>query len=1060
MRKGISLLFTFLPLVAIAQVQDWENHHILEINREPARSAFLPYQQKIGDSQLSLNGIWKFKWTKNPELRIKDFYRVDFNDKSWKTLNVPANWEMNGYGTPLYMSAGYTFKIAPPYVTQSPKKDWTTYEERNPTGQYRRTFMLPVSWKQSGQTYLRLDGVQSAYYVWINGQRVGYSQDAMGASEFNITPYLQAGQNQIAIEVYKYCDGSYLEDQDFWRFGGIHRDVTIFHTPDIQLRDYAIRTLPSNIVARYYGNATSALKPSFDKWTLLINPDFRVYGTQTGDGCQLQAILKDASGQEVGRSHVDVADVLNLTYKAAGMNEWFPQRGERKFGRIAMTVNQPKLWTSETPYLYQLELQLTDSLGHILQCAQQKIGFRYLQIDNGRFLVNGQQVRLRGVNRHEHDPYTARVMTEERMQQDIRLLKAANINAVRLSHYPNTPRWYELCDSAGLYLFDEANIESHGTRGILASTPDWHQAYMDRFVRMVERDKNHPSIIFWSLGNESGFGANQAALAGWAHEYDPTRFVHYEGAQTPYLPADKLEAWGDTLSYDEQTFPYTDPSCVDVISRFYPRVKQEYLNPNVAEGSGQERAENLRWEHLLDIAKRKNDTRPVLTSEYAHAMGNALGNFQEYWDEIYFHPRMLGGFIWDWVDQGVYAKGKGMLYGGGFGDKPSSGAFCLNGVVFADRQTNAKYEEVKHVYSPVQIRQKGGEIWIYNHSSHLPLNAYQATYAIQEDGVSKKVKDLTLPNVAPGDSVLLARITDYAYSKKNDVRILYSITRQGQQIYTQQIALSPALLEAAERWQKIIAKSAKQMGTRGRNTSLENLDQLVAQVRLDAFRARTDNDKGFGNWLDKDWKANRLDSPQVVRLSDTQTEYRYVAGSILVTTDQHKNTDGSIDITQTYECRGTLPELPRLGMVITLPKVYEQLQWYGLGPWDTYPDRLQSATIGLWKSTVTKQYTHYPRPQDNGNHEQCSLVVLQTKSGKTIRVEALDAPFSFEALHYSPTDMLQAKFDYQLQESDATYLHIDCAVLGLGNSSCGPGVLKKYAIDKTKKHTLRIRISQ
>ncbi|MBM6991690.1 MAG: beta-galactosidase [Prevotella sp.] len=1071
-----ALLMALWPIVAAAQPNDWENQHMLQQNREPARAAFVPYGTVRGDRTMSLDGPWRFRWTPTPDTRVIDFYRTDFDDRRWQTLAVPANWEVNGYGTPIYVSAGYPFRIDPPRVTAEPKHDWTTFVERNPTGQYRRTFTVPASWLTTGgqatadrgQTFLRFEGVQSAFYVWINGQRVGYSQDSMSPSEFNITRYLRPGQNQVAVEVYKYSDGSYLEDQDFWRFGGIQRSITLYHTPDVRLRDYALRTLPTNVAARHLGVATTPERPDFSRWTLQIDPQLSVYGGQTGRGWQVRAVLSDAAGTQVATVTADASDILDLDYRASTMNEWFPQRGGRRFDRLAMTVNEPRLWTAETPYLYRLELQVVDSLGHIRERTAQRVGFRYLQISEGMLLVNGRQVRLRGVNRHEHDPYLGRVMTEERMQQDIRLMKGANVNAVRTSHYPNHPRWYELCDSAGIYVMDEANVETHGTRGILASAPDWNEAYMDRVVRMAERDKNHACVIFWSLGNESGFGANQAAMAGWLHAFDPTRPVHYEGAQTPYIGPDKLAAMGDTLRYDETSFPYTDPQCVDVISRFYPRVRQDYLNPNIPEGATQERAENARWEHLLELALRTNDTRPVLTSEYAHAMGNAMGNFKDYWDEIYSHPRMLGGFIWDWVDQAVVfgdpktasarlKTGSGrvaMRYGGGFGDKPNSGAFCLNGVVMADRQTNAKYEEVKDVYSPVQFRQHGDEIWAVNRSSHLRLDAYQCDWQVMEDGLARKTGKLALPAVEPGDSQVVARRSDFGYSRKHDARLNLSVTLPPladeraavQQVVTQQMVLHDDLLGMARR-----------VGKQGRNGHLQ---ELLKDITLDAWRAPTDNDRGFGNWLAKDWTINKLDSPRVVIRSDSVTEYQYAAGSIVVTTTRGTERSGAVVLTQTYECWGTLPELPRLGMVIRLPKAYEALQWVGRGPWDSYPDRKQAAHMGLWKSTVREQYTHYPRPQDNGNHEDCALVVLQTPTGRTLRVEAIDAPFSFEALHYSPHTLFTTRYDDQLREDDATFLHIDCAVLGLGNSSCGPGVLRKYSIDKSCKHTLMVRISE
>ena len=911
MKKTILTAFVLswgIAAFANGEHHDWEDNHVLQINREPARAYFIPFGERQGDRMLSLNGDWQFRWTKTPEERIKDFWRTDFDASGWKTLVVPANWEVNGYGTPIYVSAGYPFKIDPPYVTREPKKDWTTYEERNPTGQYRRTFTLPDNWL-GGQTFLRFEGVMSAFYVWVNGQLVGYSQGSMEPSEFNVTPYIKKGGNQIAVEVYKYSDGSYLEDQDFWRFGGIHRDVLLYHTPDVRLRDVAVRASMDGV--------------------LQVNPQFSVYQGETGNGYRLVATLLDGM-LTVGCDSLAAEEVLDLDHKAKRMNEWFPQRGYRKFNRMEMKVANPKLWSCEQPNLYTLRLELKGPDGKTVENTELKVGFRTINIKNGQLLINGQPIKIRGVNRHEHDPYTARVMSEERMLQDLRLMKQANINAVRLAHYPNCPRWYELCDSMGMYLMDEADCETHGLRGTLASTSDWGDAFLDRAIRMAERDKNHPSVIFWSLGNESGYGPNHAAMSAWLHEFDPTRPVHYEGAQ------------GDP-----------DPSTVDVISRFYPRVKQEYLNPGIPEGSDAERAENARWERLLEIAERPGDRciwvgsdggpRPVLTSEYAHCMGNALGNFKEYWDEINSNPRMLGGFIWDWVDQGIIKKEKvggkmveKVLYGGDFGDKPNLHAFCMNGIILSDRTLTPKYYEVQAVY--------GGE-------------------------------------------------KPEARGKKPEAR--------GKKL--------PSLLSP-----------------------------LTSKINPQCFRAPTDNDKSFGNWLAKDWKRCGLDTLRIP-----------------MTTEQNGN-----ELVFTFEIPDTLPPLPRLGILIELPRAYDQLTWYGRGPWDNYPDRKVSCPIGLWKSTVSEQYVHYPRPQDSGNHEDCSYIELKTKKGKKLRIEAIDEPFSFSALPYSAQYLASKTHDYELEDQGKTYLSIDCAVMGLGNSSCGPGVLKKYTIDKSKKHQLRIRISE
>ena len=914
---------------------DWEDQSVLQHNREPARAAFTPFAEHPGDRQLSLDGYWKFNWTPTPDGQPMNFFATDFDDSSWATFPVPGNWEVNTtshrYGTPIYSSSGYTFKIDPPRVMGEPRRDYTSYEERNPTGVYRRTFTIPQTW-DGQEVYLHFGAVSSAFYVWLNGHFVGYSQGSMEPAEFRITDLLRPGLNQLTLQVLKYCDGSYLEDQDMWRLAGIHRSVTLIATPRLHIRDIGIRTL----FDEHYEDAQ-----------LIIHPELEARPGQRGEGYRVEARLFDNDGNQVLDSvlKADAATMLNLDYKAAVLNDRTPQRGYPKWGWLHATVKQPHKWSAETPYLYILELSVVGPEGKVEQQVRQRVGFRQLEIRDGRFLVNGQQVRLRGVNRHEMDPQTGHVMSEARMLEDALLMKRANINAVRTAHYPNTERWYDICDSLGIYVMDEADIEEHGLRGQLASDPTWAAAWMDRTQRLVIRDRNHPCVVLWSLGNEAGWGPNFAMTAAWIHEYDPTRPVHYEGAQgTP------------------------DPASVDVISRFYPRVKDNYLNPGIPEGSDVERAENARWERLLEIAEREGDhcswvgsdggPRPVLTSEYAHSMGNALGNFKAYWDEIKSHPRMLGGFIWDWADQGIIVCDKWkeesgkrkvesgkrkeksgktkVLYGGDFGDKPNLKAFCLNGIVMSDRTLTPKYYEVQAVYGngPQSFRQTS----------------------------------LPMPK-----------------SKKG--------------------MLPPA--------------------------------SLIASIRPQVFRAPTDNDRSFGNWLAKDWQRCGLDTL-----------------TIPMTTSQDGHT-----FTFSFTIPDGLPELPRLGIVIELPRDYELLTWYGRGPWDNYPDRKVACPVGLWESTVAEQYVHYPRPQDSGNHEDCQMVELKTKHGKSLRIEAVDGPFSFSALPYSAQYIASKTHDYELEDQGKTYLSIDCAVLGLGNSSCGPGVLKKYSIDKTKQHKLCIRIT-
>ncbi len=1042
---------------------DWENHHVLHINRLPARAAFVPYRQKVGDSSYSLNGEWKFRWTPVPDERIFDFYRTEFDDSGWEDFLVPSNWENRGYGTPIYVSAGYPFRIDPPRVMGTPKEDYTTYKERNPVGQYRRTFTLPAHWEGDGEVLLRFDGVMSAFYVWINGEKVGYSQGSMEASEFNVTRYLQKGQNQIALEVYRYSDGSYLEDQDFWRFGGIHRDITLIHTHKVAFRDYTVRTLPA--------------KPGcYDDFILQVDPAFVVRQGELGVGYRAKAELKDMQGnvvemtdlegRQVSGLEVDVPEVLDLEHKASRMNLWYPQRGPRRMGRMQAIVKSPHRWTSETPNLYKLHLTLMNEKGEVVQQIEQRVGFRIVEIKNGQMLVNGAPIRFRGVNRHEHHPVNARVMDEQTMLQDILLMKQANINAVRTSHYPNVTRWYELCDSIGLYVMDEADIEEHGLRGTLASTPDWHAAFMDRAVRMAERDKNYASVVMWSMGNESGYGPNFAAISAWLHDFDPTRPVHYEGAQ----------------GVDGAP----DPVTVDVISRFYTRLKQDYLNPGIPEGEDKERAENARWERLLEIAERDNDNRPVMTSEYAHSMGNALGNFQEYWNEIYSHPRMLGGFIWDWVDQGIYKQlpdGRTMVaYGGDFGDKPNLKAFCFNGIVRSGRETTPKYWEVKQVYSPISLELirgkvekevlKGSRLTVTNRHHHVGLENYRCLYTLLKNGRSARQGEIILPEVAPGQATDVA-LPDFRIDTEADVHLHVRLVlrkdelwaKAGHEVAAFRFALNEAMMAMTDR------RPLKPLAI-GESPRHDVLGMLSG-LRMQAFRAPTDNDKSFGNWLAKDWKNHRLNAPvveNIVPLRDTMRadgiphqykveKYCYEKGAIVVTTDYLTYTDGTVDIEQNYRFEGELPELPRLGLNFMLGEQYGNISWYGRGPIESYPDRKEATYIGRWESTLEEQYTPYPRPQDGGNHEEVTDLRLTDHRGHGIRISAIDTPFSFSALPYTAEDLAGATHDCELVPRKQVVVSIDAAVLGLGNSSCGPGVLKKYAIEKKKEHRLRVRIS-
>lgn len=1078
-RLSLFIISVFLVISAFAQKPDWENLSVLEINREPARANCIPYQNEnqaleaIREKSswfLSLNGNWKFHWVPRPEERPQDFYRTDFDDVDWKTIPVPANWEMQGYGTPIYVSSGYSFRIDPPRVTSEPPQKYTAYKERNPVGSYRHYFRLPENWKNR-KVFIHFAGVQSAFYLWINGQKVGYSQGSMEPAEFDITSYVKPGDNQLAVEVYKYCDGSYLEDQDMWRMGGIQREVYLYSTDQVRIADFAVRTV---------------LDAEYKDATLQISPELSSFQGDTLKGWTVQAQLYDKNNRPVFAKPLsqDAEPVLNIAYKAAVMNDRNPQRGHAKFAWLEAKVANPAKWTAETPNLYSLVIRLVDKNGQTVETTGCKVGFRSVEVKSGQVLVNGKPVRLRGVNRHEHDPATGKAVSLESMEKDILLMKQCNINAVRTCHYPNNTQWYELCDKYGMYVMDEADIEEHGMRGILASSPQWHAAFLDRAVRMAERDKNHPSVICWSMGNEAGYGPNFAAISAWLKEFDPTRFIHYEGAQG--IP--------------------NDPNTVDVISRFYPRVQQEYLNPNIAEGADKERPENARWERLLSIAQSTSDNRPVLTSEYAHAMGNAIGNLKEYWDEIYSNPRMLGGFIWEWADEGLYktaADGtRFVAYGGDFGDAPNLKAFCLKGLVTSDRQPWPKYYQVKKVYQPVLIepvRMEAGNtiVRITNRNHFLNLNAFEAIWTLYCDGKQIQSGTLADTDIPAGEkreiAIPVKAIKNTVAGGDYQLRITYRLkndeiwAQKGFELAFEQLTMNiqvPAVNAEKHRGKLIDLEDKTTITLKGNgfsaqfdrnNATLTSLkygdrEMIVSAPVFQGFRAPTDNDRGFGNWLAKDWASTGLDKLQrkvdSCYVSSKADNYIKIVTVARNCTDKgwisHKTqwtiyADGVVESDNSFLPQGELPELPRLGIVMSLSNTLEQYCWYGHGPYENYVDRKESTPVGLYKSTVTAQYVPYDHPQETGNKENVRWLTLTDKAGKGIEVKALSDNMSATAIHFTADDLYKADHAYKLKTRPETVLSLDAAMMGLGNSSCGPAVLKKYAIEK-KEYKLKFEI--
>jgi beta-galactosidase len=669
--------------------KDWENPLLVGLNKELGHATLIPYPDPglalQGERQNSpffklLNGNWDFFLARKPTDAPPDFHQLDFDLSTWRKIAVPGNWQVQDtWDIPIYCNVQYPFEPNPPFVP-----------EENPTGCYRTMFTIPESW-QGCQVFLNFDGVNSAFHLWVNGEFVGFSKDSRLPAEFNITAFIHPGENLLAARVYRWSDGSYLEDQDFWRLSGIFRDVYLMATPSVHIRDFW---------------ANPELDRKYQDADLRLRLKVRNYHNLPVSGYQVQAALYDAQKRPV--SGCSASAQLHLT------------GNEEVTTTLAFRVKAPRKWSDESPYLYTLLLTLTDAQGKTVEVEECKVGFRKVEIRQGRFLINGTPIYFKGVNRHEHDPDLGQAVTVESMVEDILLMKQFNINSVRTCHYPDDPRWYDLCDQYGLYLIDEANIETHGVWDQLTKDPEWLTAFVDRGIRMVERDKNHPSVVIWSLGNESGHGPNHAAMADWIHTHDTTRPVHYESAG--------FERY------------------VDIVSVMYPKVSR-----------------------LEELAQIPGERRPQVMCEYAHAMGNSPGNMKEYWEVIEAHPRLIGGFIWDWVDQGLRRRTETgeewFAYGGDFGDQPNDNSFCINGIIFPDRKVHPAMWEVKKVYQAVGVKPVEllrGKLEVFNKRFFTDLSDLEVTWTLSADDQvlqsgslprvkipSGKSKSLTVPFKLP-----------------------------------------------------------------------------------------------------------------------------------------------------------------------------------------------------------------------------------------------------------------------------------------------------------------------
>ncbi len=1032
MKNIISVVF-FLFLLSISfkcftqQKQtnfDWENPAIIAINKMAPHVDVFPYENKKlavenDRSQSkwfhSLNGSWKFNWVKKPQDRPVDFYNKDYDDKKWDDFSVPANWETNGYGIPIYVNHPYEFGPRhpnPPHIPQ----------DHNPVGSYRKWFELSGDWMQR-QVIIHLGAVKSAFYIWVNGQKVGYSQGSKLPAEFDISNYVQAGKNLIALEVYRWSDGSYLECQDFWRISGIERDVYLYAKPKVQLSDYFVK---------------AGLDEQYVNGVFDIELSFQNIDKAAITGHQLEIQLLDTEGTNIFNK--------NLSLDLNENNQLF----------FSQNLSKPKKWSAETPYLYKLLLTLRDEKGNISEVITHNIGFRSIEIKNGQFLVNGKAVYFKGVNRHEHEPVSGHVISKESMVRDIELMKQANINAVRTSHYPNDPLWYQLCDEYGLYVIDEANIESHGMgyalNRTLGNNPNWKEAHLARVMGMLERDKNHACIVGWSLGNEAGNGVNFYDCYDAMKKRDNTRPVQYERASV---------GWGGNTHFEWNS---------DVICPMYAHVKD-----------------------LKQIAANEPD-RPLILCEYAHAMGNSVGNYQEYWDEFYAHPRMQGGFIWDWVDQGllkVTEKGDTIFaYGGDFGGKDvlSDNNFLINGVVQPDRRPNPHYWEIKKVHQNVHSKLENataGKLAITNRHSFISLNHLYLEWEILANGKTIEQGVYKELNIQAEETRQLS--LNYSFDAKPNVEYLLNVYYKMKEadkaipkdfvMASEQFALaSPdifpepkskfaASLQLEDKVEAIqISGNNFTLVFDKKQGSISSLkysetEYLQKSLQPNFWRPPTDNDFGakFPTKL-KAWEAPFTNPPHV-------TYQKLDAGAVSISVQRPlfsnnamvKNIftifpNGWIKVTQSLETYyGEYPFLPKFGMRMELPKAFDQVEWYGRGEHESYEDRKTSAFIGRYKGSVAAQFHPYVRPQENGNKTDVRWMSVSTRDGKGLLVVGTQA-LSMSAWHYRAEDLSPGETKGQthhgeLKERNLTTLNIDWKQMGVGgDNSWGAHPMSKYKL--------------
>jgi len=1010
-------LIAFVSCTATADPPDWEDPEVIGVNKEEPHTTLMSYNDKQtalnGDRRESsnyktLNGQWNFHYSKSPFERPVDFYKTGFDDSQWENIRVPGHWELQGYGIPIYINNlnssilhdyDWPFPVNPPYVDH----------DNNPVGSYRRSFQIPDAW-DGKEVFLHFGGVNSAFYLWVNGKKVGFSQGSMTPAEFNVTDYLEKGENQVALEIYRWSDATYIEDQDMWRLSGIFRDVFLFATPQLHIRDFF---------------AKSGLDGDYKDAYLNLRLDVSNYGKATTDSYSVVAELYDMNGKFVevdGQMSVEIPSTES--------------RGQ-SFAEIEARVPDPLKWTAETPNLYTLLITLNDAEGKSIEMLSHRIGFREVEIQGRQLLINGKPVYLKGVNRHEHDPVFGKHVPLEKAIREVKLMKQNNINAVRTSHYPHAPLFYELADQYGLYVVDEANIESHGvgydSDETLADKPEWKAAHVDRVKSMMHRDRNHPSVIIWSLGNEAGIGQNFVAAADYVREHDPTRPLHY-------LPG-----------YGKWLHPVTDLA-VPMYTPI-PRLK-EY-------------AEN-------------DPDRPLILCEYAHSMGNSLGNFKDYWATIKNYDVLQGGFVWDWIDQGLQkTDGKGneyWAYGGDFGEYDHDGNFCINGIVLPDLTPSPAAAEVKKVYQDINVSAldlESGKFKVKNEYFFKDLSAVEAIAQITQNGIIIEEHAIDLPQIGPRASkVIRIPVNNISRSSGNEyhlmIRFRLAEDKQwasgGHALAWEQFelpveeAVSGAdfsdmdQVRMRETTDHIIVSGSdfsvefdKQAGVLS-NMKYRGTDFIERSLVPNFWRAPTDNDDARGNGL-KYWLSEWKDAADKRVVEHVQAK-RMNASAIKIsvesevpvgatTYDQTYTIYGNADVVISTKIRpdSDKPPMMRIGMQMQMPAHFNNVQWFGRGPHETYEDRKSAAAVGLYEMLTSELAVDYIRPQENGNRTDTRWVAFYDDQGNGFA--AMGQPLmNFSAWPYTQEQLSEAEHTVDLPgQSDFYTVNLDYRQMGVGGDN-------------------------